>query len=171
MSYGRTDGALSDNRMDGTWKVEYDLNKQFLLYNAFRAGYDEIRGIDFQYDFGPGLGYKWIVRTNFVFKNELGGNYQEQFFVHDKQTSRYSLRLAEDMWWQVTPKIRWDEKVEFFPDVEDSDYRFRLETNLSYLLKQNLTLTLNVVNLYDTAVPDGVSKNDLQIRSLLGIKF
>jgi hypothetical protein len=171
-SYGRTDGVLSDNRMDGTWKVDYDLKKGFLIYNAFRAGYDEIRSIDFQYDFGPGLGYKWIVLTNFVFKNELGGNYQEQFFADDQKKSRYSLRLAEDLWWQVTSKIRLDEKLEFFPAVQDfGDYRIRFESNLSYLLRQNLTLTLNVVDLYDTSVPPGVSKNDLQIRSLLGIKF
>lgn len=172
MAYGTTDSVLSDNRMEGAWKVDYDLNKRFLLYNAFRSGYNEIGGIDFQYDFGPGLGYKWLVLTNFVFKNELGGDYQEQFFADNHRTERYSLRVAEDMWWQITPKIRWDEKIEFFPAVNDfNDYRIRLETNLSYLLKQNLTLTLNVVDLYDTSVPKGVSKNDLQIRSLLGVKF
>ncbi|MHC1765467.1 MAG: YdiY family protein [Verrucomicrobiia bacterium] len=171
-AYGRADGVLSDNRMDGTWKVDYDLKKRFLLYNAFRAGYNEVRSIDFQYNFGPGLGYKWIVLTNFVFKNELGGDYEEQYFANDDRKSRYSLRLAEDLWWQVTPKLRLDEKLEVFPAVEDlSDFRLRFEANLSYLLRQNLTLTLNVVDLYDTSVPPGVSRNDLQIRSLLGIKF
>ena len=172
VSYGTTDNILSDNRMDGTWKSEYDLSKRFLLYNAFRAGYDEVRGVNFQYDVGPGLGYKWVVRTNFVFKNELGGDYQEQFFIQKNVSSRYSLRLAEDAWWQITPKIRWDERLEFFPEVRDfSEYRVRFESNLSYLLKQNLTLTLNVVDLYDTASPPGVSKNDLQVRSLVGLKF
>lgn len=171
-AYGRTDGVLSDNRMDGTWKADYDLKKRFLLYNAFRAGYNEVRSIDFQYNFGPGLGYKWIVLTNFVFKNELGGDYEEQYFANKDRKSRYSLRLAEDLWWQITPKLRLDEKLEVFPTVEDlGDYRLRFEANLSYLLRQNLTLTLNVVDLYDTSVPPGVSKNDLQIRSLLGIKF
>jgi hypothetical protein len=172
VSYGTTDNVLSDNRMDGTWKTEFDLNKRILLYNSTRAGYDETRGINFQYDVGPGVGYKWLVLSNFVFKTELGGDYSEQYFINKENTSRYSYRLAEDLWWQITPKIRWDEKAEFFPEVKNSaNYRIRLETNLSYLLKQNLTLTLNVIDLYDTAVPDGVSKNDLQIRSLLGIKF
>ncbi len=171
-AYGRTDGVLSDNRMDGTWKVDYDLKKRFLLYNAFRANYNEVRSIDFQYNFGPGFGYKWIVLTNFVFKNELGGDYEEQFFANGDRKSRYSLRLAEDLWWQVTPKIRMDEKLEVFPAVENpEDFRLRFEANLSYLLRQNLTLTLNVVDVYDTSVPPGVSRNDLQIRSLLGIKF
>jgi hypothetical protein len=170
--YGTADNVLSDNRMEGTWKTEYDLTPRFLFYNASGAGYDEVLGTDLKYDFGPGLGYKWIVLTNFVFKNEIGADYQKQYFVHDKESTRYSLRLAEDLWWQITPKIKLDEKVEFFPSVQDvADYRIRMEANLSYLLKQNLTLTLNVVDLYDTALPPGVTRNDLQIRSLLGIKF
>jgi hypothetical protein len=172
VSYGTAEGVLSDNRMEGNWKTEYDLTKRFLIYNAVDAGYDEVRGIDLQYDFGPGVGYKWFVLTNFVFKTELGGDYQEQYFQHDHQTSIYSLRVAEDAWWQITRKVRWDEKIEFFPNVEDlSAYRIRLETNLSYLLKENLTLSLNLVDLYNTTVPLGVSENDLQIRSLIGIKF
>lgn len=171
-SYGTTDGVLSDNRMEGNWKVEFDLSKRFLTYNVIAAGYDEIRAIDLEYDFGPGLGYKWVVLTNFVFKTELGGDYQEQFFVGDDHRRRYAFRVAEDFWWQITPKLRWDEKLEFYPEVQEvSRYRLRLETNLSYLLRQNLTLTLNVVDLYNTALPPGVSKNDLQVRSLLGIKF
>ena len=172
VAYGTTDGTLSDNRMTGSWKAEYDLNKRLFVYNATSAGYDEIRGIDLQYNFGPGLGYKWVILTNFVFKTELGGDYEEQYFIHDQKTSIYSLRLGEDLWWQITKKIRWDEKIEFFPKVDDlTKYRVRLETNLSYLFKENLTLSLNVVDLYDTTVPTSISNNDLQIRSLLGIKF
>jgi hypothetical protein len=158
--------------MEGSIKTEYDLTKRFLIYNAMVAGYDEIRSIDFQYDFGPGVGYKWVVLTNFVFKTELGGDYQEQFFSQHTHTSRYSLRLDEDSWWQLTRKLRWDQKVEFFPELDKfSEYRVRLETNLSYLLKENLSLTLNLVDQYDTGLPPDVSKNDLQIRSLVGIKF
>jgi putative salt-induced outer membrane protein YdiY len=169
--YGTTENTLSDNRMDGSVKTEYDLTKRFLLYHSASAGYDEIRGIDLQYDFGPGVGHKWIVLTNMVFKTEFGGDYLEQYFTQGQHNTRYSLRLDEDFWWQVTPKLRWDEKVEFFPEVTFKDYRVRLEINLSYLLRENLTLTLNVIDQYDTGVPAGVSKNDLQIRSLLGIKF
>lgn len=173
IAYGTTDEILSDNSMEGTWKTEYDVTKRFLVYSALGGGYDELRNIDFQYDVGPGVGYKWILTTNFVFKTELGGNYQEEFFVGDDVARRYSFRLAEDSWWQITPKLRWDQKVEYFPEVNDftAKFRIRAESNLSYLLKQNLTLTLNVVDLYDTAVPDGITNNDLQIRSLIGLKF
>ena len=163
---------LSDDRMEGSWKTEYDLTKRLLLYAVTTAGYDVIRDINLQYDLGPGVGYRWVILTNFVFKTELGVDYQKQYFSGDTQSDRYSARLAEDFWWQITPRIKWDEKGEYFPALIDGgEYRMRLETNLSYLLKQNLTLTLNVIDIYDTALPATVTKNDLQIRSLLGIKF
>jgi putative salt-induced outer membrane protein YdiY len=172
VAYGKTDHTLSDDRMEGSIKTEYEITKRFLVYNAAVAGYDTIRSIDLQYDFGPGVGYKWIMLTNFVFKTELGGDYQEQYFSDHTQTRRFSLRLDEDFWWQVSAKIKWDEKLEFFPEVDSLfDYRLRFETNLSYLLKENLTLSLNVIDQYDTRIPAGSSKNDLQVRSLLGIKF
>ncbi|MBI4661023.1 MAG: DUF481 domain-containing protein [Verrucomicrobia bacterium] len=172
VSYGRTDGVLSDNRMDGSWKLEYDLGKRFLVYNAVGAGYDEIRRIDLRYDVGPGLGYKWVTRTNLVFSTELGGNYQEQFFSNDGSKRRYSLRLAEESWWQIASKLRLDEKIEFFPEIDHfGDYRIRLESNLSYLLPNNLTLKLTVIDLYETDPAKDVSRNDLQIRSSIGIRF
>jgi putative salt-induced outer membrane protein YdiY len=172
VAYGKTDGVLSDNRMDGSIMTECDLSKRFLVYNSAVAGYDEIRTIDLQYDVGPGIGYKWVIQTNFVFKTEFGADYQEQYFKDQTPTSRYALRLDEDAWWQITRKVRWDEKVEFFPELDNlSEYRVRLETNLSYLFKQNITFSLNVIDQYDTGLPANVSKNDLQIRTLLGIKF
>ena len=39
---------------------------------------DAVRQIDFQWEVGPGLGYHWVKRTNFVFRTETGGNYQAQ---------------------------------------------------------------------------------------------
>jgi putative salt-induced outer membrane protein YdiY len=173
-SYGTTDGVLSENQMDGSWKLEYDVGKQkrFLVYNAVGAGYNEIQKIDSRYDFGPGMGYKLIVRTNYVLKTEFGGNFQQQYFSTGEAKSRYSLRLAEDMTWQIAKWLKFDNKLEFFPELDRlSKYRFRGEANLSYLLRHNLTLSLSVIDLYDTTPPAGVSNNDLQIRSLIGIKF
>jgi hypothetical protein len=47
----------------------------------------------------------------------------------------------------------------------------RGESTLRYPLLQNLSINLNVIDLYDTAAPPGVEPNDLQVRSALGIKF
>ena len=171
-SYGRTDGVLSDNRMDGSWKIEHSIQKRFSVYNATGAGYDEIRKIDLRFDVGPGFGYKWLNRTNFVLMTELGGNYQEQMLHNQESKQRYSLRLAEESWWQVASKIRWDEKIEFFPEIDHfGHFRVRAESNLSYLFHNSFSFKLTVIDLYETNPAKNVSQNDLQIRSSLSFKF
>jgi putative salt-induced outer membrane protein YdiY len=170
--YGITDAVLSDNRMDGRVTTEYDLSKRFLAYSSAGAGYDQVRRIDIEYNLGPGLGYKWVTLTNFVLKTELGAHYHEQVFATTDNVTRYSLRMAQDSWWQITSRLRVDQKIEFYPGIDNfADYRVRAEGNLRYLLKENITLSFNLINTYDTTVPPTVSKNDLQIRSLIGLKF
>ncbi len=173
-SYGVSEGAVSENRMEGSWKMEYDVGKEkrFLLYNAAGAGYNEIQKIDFRYDVGPGFGYRLLQLTNFAMRVEMGGNYQEQHFSTGLQRERYSLRLGEELSWRINDKLRFDNKSEIFPDLPGlSDFRVRTEANLTYLLRSNVTLTLSLIDIYDTGVPAGVDRNDLQLRSLVGLKF
>jgi hypothetical protein len=171
-SYGRTDGALSANRMDGFSKTDVDLGHRLYVYNVGGAGYDEIRKIDIRYELGPGLGYHLIQRSNFVLNTEFGINYQEQRFANDGITDLFFYRLAEIVNWQLNAKVTFDEKFEFFPRVEDIDlYRFRFETNLRYWLFTNLSLNLTVIDQYDTQPAPTVTRNDLQVRSSVGVKF
>ena len=121
---------------------------------------------------GPGIGYHLIARSNFVFNVESGANYQAQYFSDQTKKENFYLRLAEDLTWKINSKMTWDEKLEYFPRVErPSQYRVRFETNLKYFLLQNLSLNLTVLDQYDSNPANGVDKNDLQIRSSLGLKF
>jgi hypothetical protein len=47
----------------------------------------------------------------------------------------------------------------------------RFETTLSYELWKNLSLNWTVLDLYDSEPAAGVERNELQIRSSLGVKF
>jgi hypothetical protein len=172
-SYGRTEGIVSANRMDGSAKTDYDLTSRLYTYNLMGAGYDEIRKIDSRFEIGPGLGYYLVKRTNFLFKTEAGVNYQAQYFTDDTQNELFFYRFAEEAAWKITPRLTLDEKFEFFPQVEDffGRYRFRFESNLRYALLNNLFFTITVLDQYDTAPPAGVGPNDLQVKSTLGVKF
>ena len=172
VSYGKTDGTLSENRMDGSSKTDFNLGKRVFIYNLGGAGYDEIRKIDLRFEEGPGVGYHLIARSNFVFNVEFGANYQAQYFSDQTKSEHFYFRLAQDYTWKINSKLTWDEKFEYFPQVEDvSQYRARFETNFKFLLLQNLSLNLTVIDQYDSAPANGVDKNDLQIRCSLGLKF
>jgi putative salt-induced outer membrane protein len=171
-SYGRTDGILSANRMEGFSKGDVDLGRRWYVYNIGGAGYDEIRKIDIRYELGPGVGYHLVKSSNFVLNTELGMNYQEQRFANDGKTDLFFYRLGEIANWQLNSKVTFDEKFEFFPRVEDiEEFRLRFESNLRYWMRSNLSLNLTVIDLYDTQPAPTVTRNDLQVRSSVGVKF
>jgi putative salt-induced outer membrane protein YdiY len=170
--YGQTDHVLSANRMDGSSKTDFDLTKRVYVYNLARAGYDEVRKIDFGYEVGPGAGYHLFTLTNFVMNVELGGNYQAQYFADRTTSKNFYLRLAEDFNWKINKQMSLVEKLEFFPQVNNIDqYRARFETTFSQSLFANFSLNLTLLNLYDTHPASGVSRNEVQIRSSIGVKF
>jgi putative salt-induced outer membrane protein len=171
-SYGTTDGLLSDNRMYGTAKTDYDLTRHFYVYNLVGAGYDELRKIDARYEVGPGLGYHLIKQTNYALNTEFGINYQQEFLQDNLTRESLFYRFAEDFTWKINNRFSFDEKFEYFPQVSDwGEYRFRFEANVRYALFSNLSLVLTVLDQYETQPAPGIGQNDLQIRSSLGLKF
>jgi hypothetical protein len=103
---------------------------------------------------------------------ELGGQYQNINFITAKDRSYLSIRVAESLSWQVSEKLRFDHRVTFLPNVEDfTDYRVRLELSASYPLFKRVTISFNVIELYDSAPPPGVDQNDLTLQSSVGINF
>lgn len=180
-TYGRTDGVLSANRMDGSSKTDFEIGKKLFVYNVIGGGYDEIRKINLQYEVGPGLGYRLLNRSNFVVNAEAGMNYQVQYleteFGTEETSKRVSLRLAQDVAWTISEKLSFDEKLEFYPNLEQlGEFRLRLEMNLRYSLwqgaaGQSIYLALTLLDIYETQPASGISKNDLQIRSSIGVSF
>ena len=175
-NYGKTDGVLSANDMNGSARVELDVDKpkKIFLFNAAGTGYNEIRKIDLSYDDSFGLGYKVLTRTNLTLSTDFGVNYQKQYFSDGTSKDYGALRLGEQMSWKITPAGKWsvDEKFEFYPRFTDfGEYRIRFESNLRYLLSNNLNLNFTAIDQYDTQPAAGVTKNDLLLRATLGIKF
>jgi hypothetical protein len=170
--YGKTDGVLSANRMEGSSKTDFDVGKKTYIYNLAGTGYDEIRKIGIRYEEGPGMGYHLFTLTNYVMNVELGANYQAEYRTDNTKNENFYLRLAEDITWKINKQTTLVEKFEFFPQmVNINQYRARFESTLSHSLLANVTLNLTLVDLYDTHPARGVTRNEVQVRSSLGVKF
>jgi opacity protein-like surface antigen len=173
-AYGTLNGNDSANRMNGRIKTDYDFGtkRKTYIYNTGGIGYDEIRRVDMEFDEGVGLGYKLIQRPKFNVNGELGGQYQNINFITANDRSYLSIRVAENLSWQVSEKLRVDQRLTFLPNVEDlTDYRVRLELSASYPLFKRVTISFNAIELYDSAPPPGVDQNDLTLQSSVGINF
>jgi putative salt-induced outer membrane protein YdiY len=170
--YGRLDGRLAAHTLTGSEKTEYKLSDRTYLFSLIGGGYDEIRNIDLQFEMGPGFGMELLRKTNFVWKGEIGFNYQRQYRSDDTINNVYSIRIAEIFAWRIWDKLTADAKFEVYPSLDEpGEYRFRLESTLRYPVSKLLSLNLDVINLYDSEPAKGIPANDLQIRSSIGVTF
>lgn len=170
--YGKTAGTLTDNRVGGSVKSDFDLSRRWYVYNLGAAFYDEIRLINRHYEDGPGFGYHWFNKTNFAVNLELGANYQVEDRSDGTRTESAYYRLGQDMLWKINKQLTYTEKFEYFPRVGyATQFRMRFESTLSYALIWHLAWNLSVVDFYDTQPAAKVPNNDLQVRTSLGVKF
>jgi hypothetical protein len=174
VNYGETDDILSANDMNGSVRVELDIekSKRVFLFDAAGAGYNEIRKIDLSYDDSFGLGYKLIAATNVTLSADIGVNYQKQNFSDGTDKDYGALHLGELMSWKISSKWFLDEKFEFYPRFTDvGEFRMRFEANLRYLISHSLNLNLTVIDQFDTQPALGVTRNDLLLRVTVGFKL
>jgi putative salt-induced outer membrane protein YdiY len=171
-AYGKTDGTLNANRVEGSLKTDFDLNKRIFVYNYLDALFDEVRKIDLRYQVGPGLGYHLLMRTNLVLDLEAGGSYENERRSDGTRRDNFSVRLAQTMQWQIAEQLRLEESVDFYPRFSPlDDFRVRAEMSLRYFFHKRLSLNFSVLDVYDRTPAAGVSRNDLQLRTTLGVTF
>lgn len=174
VAYGTVNAVQSANRMEGSEKTETDLGRKrrLYIYNQGGAGYDEIRRIDLEFHEGAGLGYKLIQKPKLNLNTEAGLQYQDQDFRNQPRHSFVSVRLGENLVWRPVDKLEVRHSLAYTPDLADfSVVRFRTDLSLVYPLFKRITLSFNLIDLYDSQPAIGVKNNDLQVQSTIGVTF
>jgi len=170
--YSTVDGGKSANRMSGANKTDFDFFEHAYIYNYFGGGYDEVRRINAQYEVGPGVGYHLLRQPRFAANVETGLTYQHQDRELDGELESIYARFAQDITWKLAPKITLTQRSALLVSLEEVDeLQLRLEGNLSFGLVQNVSLNLTAIELYDTRPVAGVSPNEFQLRSAIGLTF
>jgi hypothetical protein len=172
VDYATTDGVESANRMFGSNKTDFDVSERVFLYNFVGLGFDEVRKIDRQYEVGPGVGYRLIRTANVAFTPEAGLNYQRQERSNGDVIEAMQFRLGDEFTWKIHPRITFTQRCTLLSRVDDlGEMQLRFEGNLAFGLVKNLTLNLTGIELYDTRPVPGVTRNEFQLRSSLGLTF
>ena len=181
--YGRTEKVVTQNKIDGDLKTEFDVfrDKKFYLYNVGEVGFDRIQRIDLKWSEGPGLGYKLFDTTNiltsadqFKLNVEAGGQFQKIYYNNETTKETVSVRLGENLAWNFTnTKLLFTQKLQYSPSVEDpADFILRFQADVSYPIFKNLSLKLTVQDDYTSRpLNENIEKNNLIIRTSVGISF
>lgn len=170
--YGETDGLESANRLLSSFKTDFDYGTNAYVYNVLSTGFDHIRKINLQYGAGPGVGYHALRYPKFELDLESGFDYQFQDRSAGDDTSSVFARLGDSITWKISSRLSFTKKLDYFINVQDANqFRLKLDSNLRFQLIDNLSLNLSVVDFFDTDPAPNVDKNELQIRSSIGITF
>ena len=174
VAYGIVNKLESANKMDGSIKTDVDLGvkRRLYVYMHFGAGYDHIRHIDLSLDAGPGVGYKFLDRPRLKLSGEIGGQYQKIDYDNEPGKSFFSGRLGESLVWNVWEKLTFTQRLSYLPSVSNpEDYRIRFDLTAAYPLFKKVTISLNIIDQYESRPAISVHNNDLEIQSTLGLTF
>lgn len=173
-TYGLVNDIESANRMDGGWKIDYDLGirRRLYPYNSIGAGYDEIRKVDREFREGAGMGYKVLVKDPLQLNLEAGFQFQQIDYIGQAAKTLYSIQFGESLGWKASEKLRIQQRLSVAPAISDpGDFRARFDLMVAYPILKRVTLNLNLINQYDATPPRAVDANDLQVQSTVGIVF
>lgn len=173
-AYGFVNQVQSANRVDGSLKTETDLGqgRRIYAYNQGGASADVIRQLNMEFHEGIGMGYKVLQRPKMTVNTEAGLQYQSFDYRLAPDRSFVSLRLGENLSWNLLDKLTLNQRLAVTPNVADfSEYHVRFDIGLSYPLFKRVTLNVNFIEEYESKPPRGVDHNDLQVQSTLGVSF
>ena len=172
VDYARTDGIESANRMYASDKMDFDVGERLFLYNFAGVGYDDVRKIDLQSEIGPGLGCHLFRRTNFTANAEGGFNYQSQDRQDSSRIEAIYARVAQDVMWRIYSQTTFSQRAALLARVDSPDQlQLRLEANLGVAIVKNVSFNLTAIETYDTRPVPGVTPNEFQLRSAIGLAF
>jgi putative salt-induced outer membrane protein len=174
VAYGIVNKLESANKMDGSIKTDVDLGdkRRLYVYMHVGAGYDSIRHMDLSLDAGPGVGYKFLDRPRLKLSGEVGAQYQKIDYDNSPGKSFFSARLGESLVWNVWEKLTFTQRLSYLPSVSDpEDYRIRFDLTAAYPVFKKVTISLNIIDQYESRPTVSVHNNDLEIQSTLGLTF
>ncbi len=174
VAYGIVNQLESANKMDGSVKTDVDLGpkRRVYVYEHLGAGYDHIRHLDLTFDTGPGVGYKFIDKPKFKLAGEIGAQYQKLNYDNAPGKSFFSGRVGENLTWKAWDKVTFTQRLSYLPSVSDpEDYRIRFDLTAAYPLFKKITISLNIIDQYESRPTVSVHNNDLEIQSTIGVTF
>ncbi len=174
LNYGAVNDVMNADRMRGDTKVDVELsrNRRLYSYGLGGAGYDDIRQIEMEYLFGAGMGYRFLDRPGLVLAGELGSQYQSFNYFNASERETVAARVGQNFTTKFANNITLTQRLGFTPGFEDlSDYQVRFSLTLSMPLFKPLTMNLNIIDEFDSKPAPGVSRNDLQVSTTIGLNF
>lgn len=173
-AYGETNSTRNTEFVRSGAQYQADFSKFAYWYVGLGMEHDEVAGLDFRLNVGPGVGFH-LLKTEALELNVEGG----LAFYHEKYniattTSEDTLRAraAESFSYKFAQGAKFYQTAEIASDVSDtSNYIFNFEAGIESTLTEKLKLRLSFLDRYVAEPPAGLEKNDIQLTSSIVLGF
>jgi putative salt-induced outer membrane protein len=184
LNYARNtvDGAdsTSANKLGAYGQYDFNLGPSLLAFGRLELARDQLTDLDLRSVVGAGLGWKLIDReqtrftvfAGFSHSTDRYGSAQTIDGRSSDRFSRSSVLLAEESQHALTPSISVKQRLSVQPGISgDKGLLANFTADLAVALNSSMSLSVGVVNAYDSQPPEGRKRNDLGLFTGVNVKF
>jgi putative salt-induced outer membrane protein YdiY len=167
------ENEITQRQAGASAKYDYFLSERTYLYGTGAVSTDEIAALDMRYQVGAGAGHQFWKEEKRSLSGEVGLSYvDEDFEVDADDDSFVAVRLAYDLFLQLSDTTAFRQIAEAFPSLENKDDIYgRLDSSLTVNLTKSMIGKLQHVMDYDNTPATGADRLDHRLILTIGWTF
>lgn len=167
--YGKTNGVESANLIRGGGRYDYNLTPRVFGFGGLDLERDKIGNLEYRIAPSVGLGYHVIKNDTTTFDVFGGVGYVYDDFFNSKiidgklrnHYGRPELLLGESSTHKLSESTSFRQSFTVYPNASDwGAYRSVFDAGLAVAMSSKLSLTVGLVNRYNSDPGAGVKKSD-----------
>ena len=147
--------------------------ERYFTFGQIRWDVDDFEDWDHRGNVGGGVGWNLVTQETFALRARTGLALTRTFGGVDEETD-YELLLRLETIWQPTPHQTLAAYNTLYPSLKDTG-ELRNLTGITWKIglagREGLALRLGLENEYESDVPQGTDRNDLQYNASLVVDF
>lgn len=178
--YGKTQGVESANLWRLGGRYDHDISARVFGFGGLDLERDKIANLQRRVAPAVGLGYHVIKNPTTTF-DVFGGvgyvqdSYYRPVLIAGKVRDDYGrpeLLLGEESTHKLTDTTSFRQRFVLYPNLDDTgEYRAVFDTGLAVAMSSRMSLTVSLVNRYNSDPGPGVKKNDLLFLTGINVKL
>jgi hypothetical protein len=180
------DRSVTENRMYGFARGEYDYTERFFDYVSVRATHDAIQHLGVRLEprggagvhliKGPDLNFSTDVGIVWIYEDYYGDEFVDGFFPLERSRGsddHFAIAFGAQADAKLPYGALWRARAEYLPAVDDwgHDYLARFETGLDFPLLEWLAFTVAIRDEYDNTPAEGTERNTFTTTAGLSFRF
>ena len=168
------------NKLGAFGQYDWNLGPRLFAFGRLALDRDEVTDLDLRSALGAGLGWKLVdtkplrislyggagyTVDRYAVAQTIGGDTGTRF-------ERASLLLAEESVHELSSSLNFKQRLELSPGVSgDRATLLKFTADVGVAINRTMSLTVGVVNVYDSKPPAGQEKNDFSLFTGLNVRL